>query len=183
MKRAILAATFVIILASGSGCCAVKELFCSLPVARRLCCHGSAFCGPPIHCRSCYHGCGETYWGEAISDRVACHDPCDCCGNWCGPETEYPGYLPPGYGDYSAGPIMEGEGEVIYDGPIEGRPQGSMQPTPAPAAPGVPAVPSARRQGPARSAMQRHAVPEPIPDPRMSRNSRQINKAELAYRP
>jgi hypothetical protein len=182
MKRAFFAGMLLMTLASGSGCCAVKELFCTLPVTRRLCCNGSVFCGPPIHCRACNHGCGETYWGEAISDRVACHDPCDHCGNWCGPETEYPGYLPPGYGDYSAGPIMEGEGEVIYDGPVNGRPQGTTgQPTPVPPPPTAP--PTTRRQGPARSAMQRFSVPEPIPDPRMSRNGRSSAKHSLAYRP
>lgn len=180
MKRAIFAGMLLATVISNSGCCAVKDLFCTLPVTRRLCGNGGVFCGPPVHCRACKSGCGETYWGECISDRVACHDPCDKCGNWCGPQTEYPGYLPPGFADQSAGPIMEGEGEVIYDGPVNGRPQGTPQQAPPQLRP---TVPTTRRQGPARSAMQRMTAPEPIPDPRMSKMQRPSPAATVAMRP
>ncbi|MBL9125271.1 MAG: hypothetical protein JNG90_16660 [Planctomycetaceae bacterium] len=185
MKRAIFAALLLATVITSSGCCAVKDLFCHLPVTRRLCGNGSIFCGPPIHSRACKSGCGETYWGECISDRVACCDPCDKCGNWCGPQTEYPGYVPPGaggYTDYSAGPVMEGEGEIIYDGPPRGTPQqapSQLRPMP----------PTTRRQGPARSAMQKFTVPEPIPDPRMGQLQRpnfvagQQQTVPAAYRP
>jgi hypothetical protein len=34
----------------------------------------------PINYPNC--GCGERYWGEWINDPPACHDPCDCHGNF-----------------------------------------------------------------------------------------------------
>ncbi len=37
--------------------------------------YAGTWCGP---------SCGNTYWGEAVSDPPACHDPCNRNGQWTG---------------------------------------------------------------------------------------------------
>jgi hypothetical protein len=32
----------------------------------------------------CDNSCGECYWSEWFNDPPACHDPCDCYGNYAG---------------------------------------------------------------------------------------------------
>ena|SRR5205085_1144370 len=51
------------LLLAGSGCCCCRGW------------HGKDYC-------DC--SCGECYWSEWFNDPPACHDPCDCYGNFAG---------------------------------------------------------------------------------------------------
>src|SRR2546430_8833887 len=71
-------ALVAVTLATEAGCC--------------CCCddcwpNGKTWCGPH---------CGQFWWHEWFSHPPECCDPCDDCGNYCGPthSSGYPGYGP-----------------------------------------------------------------------------------------
>jgi len=86
----------------GMGCntcgpapCATCEPSCGVPVGDcGVGCGGCGVCGPcddgPIRWVwrilgfGCADGCGEKYCGDWCSSPPACHDPCDCHGNYLG---------------------------------------------------------------------------------------------------
>ncbi len=56
----------------------------------------------------CDCGCGELYCGDWHSYPPDC-DPCDCCGNYIGPQDHIPGYqLPPRVGTTGRAPPPPG---------------------------------------------------------------------------
>lgn len=74
---------------------------CSTCGTRKSCGECGDECGTCCHSNFCFHpfrwigklfysgtwcgpSCGDTYWGEGISDPPACHDPCNCNGHWTG---------------------------------------------------------------------------------------------------
>ncbi len=52
---------------------------------RNFCFHPLRWFGSLFYCGTwCAPNCGNTYWGEGISDPPACHDPCSRGGQWTG---------------------------------------------------------------------------------------------------
>jgi hypothetical protein len=115
LKRALLASLLLIAFAGVGGCC------CS-PCGR---CGGGGDCGScgccscglcDLLCQSelpddyrgagsywCDCGCGELYLGDWHSCPPEC-DPCDCCGNYIGPQGYAPWQLPPRFGTVGRAP-------------------------------------------------------------------------------
>ncbi|MGO9109094.1 MAG: hypothetical protein ACLP9L_07675 [Thermoguttaceae bacterium] len=98
------------------GCCQRNFCFQPLRWVGRLF-YADTWCGP---------SCGNTYWGEAISDPPDCHDPCNRRGQWTGRG---------GCASCNRGGMHEsGEMSPVPDGaPLQDEPV--MEPTPAPKAP------------------------------------------------
>ena len=52
---------------------------------RNFCFHPLGWIGSLFYCGTwCGPSCGNTYWGEGISDPPACHEPCSRGGQWTG---------------------------------------------------------------------------------------------------
>lgn len=111
-------------------------------------------CCDPCACM----GCGEKYWGDWHENPPIKPDPCDCCGNYIGPQSCGCGcgghHMQASYG--GGGEIYSEVGHVptsqVFQYEGEGMPQEAMRPTPAPSRPATRGV---ARQSPAMARMGR----------------------------
>lgn len=106
----------------GGGCC--QSNFCIHPfrwIGRLF--YAGTWCGP---------SCGGGYWGEAISDPPACHEPCSHDGHWTGHAGCASCNHGGGYETNNMSPVPEGA-------PVQDDP--ALEPTPAP----KPAMKATRR--------------------------------------
>ncbi len=105
---------------------------CGTCCQRNFCFHPFRWIGSLFYAGTwCGPSCGNTYWGEGISDPPDCHDPCNRTGQWtgrggCANCNHGGGYQGGGYqgGDMSSLP----DGATIQDDP-------PLEPTPALAPP------------------------------------------------
>jgi|GEM_PF-3234444 len=134
LKRALFASMLLAASVGTSGCCCSPCGQCSdcgscASCGCGSCALGRLFCGDfPDDYRGagsywCDCGCGELYLGDWHSCTPEC-DPCDCCGNYIGPQGYAPWQLPPRFGTV---------------GPAPPPPTESSKPTVAPPPPTPPA--------------------------------------------
>jgi len=92
-----------------------------------FCFHPFRWIGSLFYCGTwCGPSCGDTYWGEGISDPPACHEPCNRSGQWTGHGGCASCNRGGGYEGGDVSPAPDGV-------PVENDP--ALEPTPAPKSP------------------------------------------------